>query len=148
MVLSSSPVAVTSFSCGLKRHQVSFLLDLYCVNDDSGLKFKQTKNYSKTKQNKKLTFPLNIKFLAATRSVLQKRYSQKCYRTPVLELLLNKKRLQHRCFPVNLVKFLTFFYRPHPGDHIQLLVQKPGSRECISNDKKEVLYPLEFFQKH
>ena len=91
MVLSSSPVAVTSFSCGLKRHQVSFLLDLYRINDDSGLKFKQTKNYSKTKQNKKLTFPLNIKFLAATRSVLQKRYSQKCYRTPVLELLLNKK---------------------------------------------------------
>ena len=131
------------FSCGLKRHQVSFLLDLYCINDDSGLKFKQTKSYSKTKQNKKLTFPLNIKFLAATRSVLQKRYSQKCYRTPVLELLLNKKRLQHKCFPVNSVKFLTFFYRQHPGDHIQFLAQKPSVFQMI---KKKCFILLNSFR--
>ena len=49
--------------------------------------------------------------------VLQNRCSQKfCYiirKAPVLKSLFSKKRLQHRCFPVNIAKFLrtVFFHR-------------------------------------
>ena len=49
--------------------------------------------------------------------VLQNRYSQKFHyihrKTSVLESLFIKKKLQHRCFPVNIAKFLRtdFSYR-------------------------------------